>query len=480
MTKVEKILVGGTWTKSAAGNTLDVTNPADGTLVGRVAYGSREDAKRALEAAQAALEPWSGMTPRERGKILAAAGEVLRSNADRIARLLTLENGKPLPQSLGEINGSAENFTWYAEEGRRAYGRMVPSNTGAKRWMVIRRPVGVVASISPWNFPILLQARKIAPALAAGCTVVSKPASATPLVAVELMKCLREAGVPDGVVNLVTGPGREIAAEFLENPICRKITFTGSTEAGRDLMRGAGDQITRVSLELGGHAPLIVFADADIKQAAEMAPMGKFRNAGQVCIAPNRLYVHDAVYDDFVAAFVAKAKKMKVGNGLQKGVEVGPLIDEATFTKTMDHIDDATAKGAKVLCGGKRLTGKAYGKGLFVAPTVLVDVKENMLCMREETFGPVAPVTRFRSEDSVFKKANDTIYGLAGYAFTRSTKTLMHVAERLEAGIIGINDTVPAVAECPFGGLKQSGLGREGGCEGLDAFLETKFVSIVL
>lgn len=480
MAKAEKMHIGGTWCAAAGGETLEVVNPADGRTVGRIAYGGRADAGRAIEAAYKAGKDWGERTAKERGAILAKVAAILRNRAKELARLVTLENGKPMAQSLTEVNLSADNFQWYAEEGRRAYGRVIPSGTPVKRWLVIRRPVGVVASISPWNFPILLQARKVAPALAAGCTVVMKPSSYTPLVTVELMKCLIEAGVPAGVANLVTGPAKEIAEEFLRNPLCRKITFTGSTEVGRSLMRGAGDQIKRLSLELGGHAPLIVFADADLEKSARMAAAGKFRNAGQACISPNRFYVHADVYAKFVSAFVGITKKMKVGNGLEEGVEVGPLIDEAGFQKSMEHIEDALAKGAKALCGGKRLRGPKYDKGYFIAPTVLENVNKRMRCMTEETFGPVAPILKFRDLDEVIAQANDTIYGLAAYAFTESTKTLMLAAERLEAGIIGINDTVPAVAECPFGGIKQSGVGREGGYEGLDAFLETKFVSVVL
>ncbi|MEW6359223.1 MAG: NAD-dependent succinate-semialdehyde dehydrogenase [Planctomycetota bacterium] len=480
MPKDERMLIDGKWRPAQKGATFDVRNPADGRLVGRVACGSRADARRAIEAAHKAGRDWAETTPRERGKLLAAAAEIIRRRADALARLVTLENGKPLLQSMAEVNGSVENFTWYAEEARRAYGRIVPTARSDKRWLVIKRPVGVVASISPWNFPILLQARKVAPALAAGCTVVMRPASYTPLVAVELARCLVDAGIPKGVVNLVTGPAREIAEEFLQNPLCRKITFTGSTEVGRGLMRGVADQVKRLSLELGGHAPFIVFPDADIQQAAEMAADGKFRNTGQTCISPNRFYIHADVYDDFLRRFVAIAKKMKVGHGLTQGVEVGPMIDRAGFEKCMVHIEDAVAKGAKVLCGGKRLTGGAYDKGFFLAPTILAPAREDMLCMTEETFGPVAPIATFHKEDEAIEKANNTIYGLASYAFSRDIKTVMRAAERLEAGIIGINDALPAVPECPFGGVKQSGVGREGGSEGLDAFLETKFVSVVL
>jgi succinate-semialdehyde dehydrogenase/glutarate-semialdehyde dehydrogenase len=478
--KQELLYIDGQWKNGSTGTWLDVTNPADGEAVGRIAYGSREDARLAIEAAHKAGPAWAAMTPKSRGVILSEAAKLVRERANDLARLVTLENGKPLAQSLAEVNLSADNLTWFAEEGRRAYGRIIPPATPAKRWLVIRHPVGVAASISPWNFPILLQARKVAPALAAGCTVVMKPARKTPLVAVEFLKCLIDAGVPAGVANLVTGPADEIADEFLQNPLCRKITFTGSTEVGRELMKKAGAQIKRLSLELGGHAPLIVFEDADIEKSAVMAANGKFRNAGQACISPNRFYVHESIYEKFLKAFVTAATKMKVGNGLEAGVDLGPMIDEAGYKKVMAHIEDAVSKGAKVLCGGKRLSGPGFDKGLFVAPTVLTNVSKDMLCMTEETFGPVAPIVKFSSNDEAIAAANDTTYGLASYAFTTSLKTLMYAAERLEAGIIGINDTVPATPECPFGGMKQSGVGREGGHEGLDAFLETKFVSVVL
>ena len=380
-----------------------------------------------------------------------------------------------MPQSRGEVAMTIDHFRWFAAEAERAYGRVVPNQVPGKRHLVLRTPVGVVGAIAPWNFPLVLAVRKIAPALAAGCPVVLKPASATPLSAVLLAEAVHEAGLPAGVFQLVVGQSSEIGAEMLENPLCRKITFTGSTEVGRQLIRRAGDSIKKLSLELGGHAPVLVFDDADLDQAVKGTLIAKFRNTGQSCIAANRIYVQRSIANTFIPALVKGAGELKVGNGLEEGVEIGPLINKKALDQAMEHIEQAKRVGAKVLCGGKPRKG---GAGYFLEPTILTDVPADALCMREETFAPAIPVCVFDEEDEAIEKANATEYGLASYAFTRDMSRMWRLAESLEAGTIGINDTVPATSQCPFGGFKQSGWGRELGIEGLDAFLETKHISL--
>jgi len=398
----------------------------------------------------------------------------VQSRAEEIARTITLENGKPLPQSRGEVGMTVDHLRWFAEEARRAYGRVVPEQAPGKRHLVLKYPVGVVGAISPWNFPLVLAVRKLAPALAAGCPVVLKPASATPLCAVQLAEAVHEAELPPGVFQLVAGNAAEIGAEMLENPTCRKITFTGSTEVGRILMRGAADGIKKLSLELGGHAPVLVFEDADLEKAVEAAMIAKFRNTGQSCIAGNRIYVQSTVFEPFIDRFVEQAKSLKVGNGFDDGVDIGPLIDQAALDNALGQIEQAKQNGATVLCGGQRWAG---GEGFFLEPTVLIDVPEDVECMSEESFAPLAPVVSFAEEDEAIRRANDTRYGLAAYVLTRDLGRAWRVAEALEAGTVGVNEGAPATSQCPFGGMKQSGVGRELGTEGLDAYLETKHVS---
>ena len=371
---------------------------------------------------------------------------------------------------------TVDHFRWFAGEAERAYGRIVPHQVEGKRHMVVRTPIGVVGAISPWNFPLVLAVRKVAPALAAGCPVLLKPASATPLCAVMLAEAIDEVGLPPGVFQLLVGNSAEIAAEMLDNPICRKISFTGSTEVGRRLIAGASENVTKLSLELGGHAPVLVFEDADLDQAVAGTLVAKFRNTGQSCIAANRVYVHRSIYDKFVEALVEGAKVLKVGDGLEEGVEIGPLIDQAALVQALEHIERARSQKAKVLCGGQRW--KDGGDGFFLEPTVLVDVPDDALCMREETFAPVVPVCSFEDEKEAVRRANATRYGLAAYAFTRDISRVWRLAETLEAGTIGINDGAPTASHCPFGGMKQSGWGRELGREGLDAYLETKHISL--
>ena len=473
-----KMYIDGQWTEAREGKTIAVENPATEEIVAQMAFGSREDTRRALEAAAKAMPAWMKLTPFDRAKILKKTADLMRERADVLARTLTLEQGKPLAEAKGEILHSADTFEWFAEEGKRAYGDVIPNSAPGKRHVTLKHPVGVVGAISPWNFPVTLQARKIAPALAAGCTIVCKPASQTPTVLVKVFECMVDAGLPAGVANLVTGPAAEIADEFLTNPICRKISFTGSTEVGKQLMKGAADQVKRLSLELGGHAPFIVFPDADPEVGAKLAVMGKFRNNGQVCIAPSRFYVHESVQKKFTEATVEFTRALKMGNGVEAGIEVGPMFEKKALESTQKLIDDAKQTGAKILTGGKK--SDKFGKGYFFEPTVLTDLTMKAKIMTEEPFAPVMPLVGFKNIDDVIAAANNTKYGLAAYVFTNDLSIAWKMAEGLEAGIIGINDPVPATPQCPFGGMKESGLGRELGHEGLEAYLETKYVSFKL
>jgi succinate-semialdehyde dehydrogenase/glutarate-semialdehyde dehydrogenase len=454
---------------------LAIINPATEEPFALVATTDRARLAQALDDAHHAFQPWRRLTGKARGAYLHKVADQLETRRDEIAQVITLENGKPLAQSLGEVAMSADHLRWFAEEARRTYGRIVPNQVDGKRHLVVKTPMGVVGAISPWNFPLVLAVRKMAPALAAGCTVVLKPASQTPICAVLLAECVHAAGVPPGVFQVIVGPSSAFGEELLANPLCRKITFTGSTEVGRVLIRGAAATVKPLSLELGGHAPVLVFADADLDAAVEGAMMAKFRNTGQSCIAANRVLVERPIYERFLEAFVAKARSLKVGDGLEPGVDIGPLFDEAGVAKALEHVEDAVAGGARLLCGGHRVAG---GRGYFVEPTVLADVPPRAACMREETFAPIAPVCAFDREDEALEQANASIYGLSAYAFTTNLDRAFRLMEGLEAGTIGINDGVPSTSQCPFGGVKQSGWGRELGIEGLDAFLETKHVSL--
>ena len=474
----KRMFIDGQWCDAADGRTLGVTNPATEEVVHDIAYGSRKEAHRAIAAAHKAMQSWMKVTAYDRAKVLKKTAELMRERADAIARTLTLEQGKPLAEAKGEVLHSADTFEWFAEEGKRVYGQIIPNSVAGKRHMTLKHPVGVVGAISPWNFPITLQARKIAPALAAGCTIVCKPASQTPLCLVQVFECLVDAGLPAGVANLVTGPAQDIADEFLENPICRKISFTGSTEVGKQLMRGAADQVKRISLELGGHAPFIVFPDADPEVVAKAAVIGKFRNNGQVCIAPSRFFIHKDIQKKFTEVAVEAAKALKVGNGLDAGIEIGPMFEKKAMEQTQSLVDDARQKGAKLLTGGKR--SERFKQGFFFEPTVLNGLAADSRMLIEEPFAPVMPLLDFSKIDEVIAAANNTRYGLAAYVFTNDLSVAWKMAEGLEAGIIGVNDPVPATPQCPFGGMKESGLGRELAHEGLDAYLETKFISIRL
>jgi len=470
--KAHPLYLNGAWVHTP--RTLRVVNPATTEPFAEVCTIDRAGVAQAISHAHAAFQGWRKLTGKARGEFLRNIAGQLDQRRDEIARTVSLENGKPLAQSLGEVAMSVDHLQWFAEEGRRAYGRTVPHQADGKRHVIVRSPMGVVAAISPWNFPLALAVRKIAPALAAGCTVILKPSSATPLCAVAFAECVAAAGVPAGVFQLVVGSASQIAQEFLENPLCRKITFTGSTEVGRELIRGAAHSVKPLSLELGGHAPVLVFEDADLDAAVEGVMITKFRNAGQSCIASNRIYVQRSIYEAFLGKLVAKTRALKAGDGLEEGVAIGPLINEDGLGKALEHIDDAMRRGARLLCGGKRLDRKGY----FLEPTVLADVPSAALCMFEETFAPVAPVCAFDTEAEAIAGANASPYGLSAYAFTRDLARAFRLMEAIEAGTIGINDGLPTTSNCPFGGLKRSGWGRELGMEGMDAFLETKHVSL--
>jgi len=454
----------------------EVINPANGDVIARMSAVERETVAEAIRDAHASFGRWRQLPGKGRGELLEAIANELHRRREEIARLITLENGKPLTQSQGEIAMSVDHLRWFAEEARRAYGRVVPPQVEEKRHLVIKTPIGVVGAISPWNFPLVLAVRKVAAALAAGCPVVLKPASRTPLCAAAFAECVDTVRLPKGVFQLVVGSASEIGQEFLENPLCRKITFTGSTEVGRKLIAGAAKLIKPLSLELGGHAPVLVFPDADLHDAVNGILMAKFRNTGQSCIAANRIYVQSAIYERFLKEFVEKVRALKVGDGLEPQVQVGPLIDEEAVAKALEHVEDAVRGGARLLCGGKRIDGP----GFYLEPTVLADVPKGALCMFEETFAPVAPVCPFDTEAEAIERANSSPYGLSAYAFTKDLGRMFRLAEGIEAGMIGINDGVPTTSQAPFGGVKQSGWGRELGVEGMDAFLETKHISIGL
>ncbi len=454
--------------------TYPVTNPATGEAFARMSSVNRETVAQAIKDAHTAFLLLRQMTGKGRGELLHNIANELHRRRDEAARLITMENGKPLTQSLGEVSMAVDHLRWFAEEARRAYGRVVPHQVEEKRHLVIRVPIGVVGAISPWNFPLVLAVRKIAPAIAAGCTVVLKPASRTPLCATLFAECVNATAPPKGVFQLVSGNSDEIGKEFLENPLCRKITFTGSTEVGRQLIRGAAQGVKPLSLELGGHAPALVFEDANLTEAVNGVMLAKFRNTGQSCIAANRIYVQRKIYEPFLKALVEQVKALRVGDGLDPQTQIGPLIDENAIAKAEEHVQDAIRGGARLLCGGRPLQRSGY----FFEPTVLAEVPRGSLCMHEETFAPIAPVLPFEHEADGIEQANSSPYGLSAYAFTNNISRVFRLAENLEVGMIGINDGLPTTSQAPFGGVKQSGWGRELGWEGMDAFLETRHVAI--
>ncbi|QKY71526.1 NAD-dependent succinate-semialdehyde dehydrogenase [Lentibacillus sp. CBA3610] len=474
--KTNSIFIDGKWHSVDEQDTETVYNPATLEPITEVAYGGKAETEAAIQAASSAFKTWRDMTGRERSRILYKAHELMLEDADRLGEILTTEQGKPLKEAIGEVKGAAGFLLWYAEEASRAYGEWIPSSVKSKRLLVIPQPVGVVGAITPWNFPASMITRKIAPALAAGCAIVLKPAPETPLSAIEIVKILEQAGMPNGVVNLVTGDAEAIGNTMLESKDVRLMTFTGSTDVGKHLMRESADHVKKLSLELGGHAPIVVFDDADIDKAVSLALVSKFRNNGQTCICANRVYVHESVQDAFQEKLTEKVAELKIGDGTEEGVKLGPLINEQALQKVEKHLDNAVKNGAEVICGGDKWNGGL--DGYFYQPTVLSNVTDDMLVMNEETFGPIMPVQVFNDEDAVIDKANDTDYGLAAYIFTETTSRAVRVSEKLDYGIVGVNDVTPAVAEAPFGGIKQSGVGKEGGHHGMDEFLEMKYVSM--
>ena len=464
--------IDGAWVDSDQGATIAVTNPADGSHIGTVPAMGPAETRRAIEAADAAWGPWRAKTGKERAQVLRAWFDLMMANQEDLAVLMTAEQGKPLAEARGEVAYAASFIEWFAEEGKRIYGDTIPQHGPDKRIVVIKEPIGVVAAITPWNFPAAMITRKCAPALAAGCPVVIKPASETPLSALALAELAGRAGIPNGVLNVITGAGSTVGGELTANPTVRKLSFTGSTEIGKLLMAQCAATVKKTSMELGGNAPFIVFEDADLEAAVVGAMMSKYRNTGQTCVSANRLLIQDGIYDEFSARLVQAVSGLIVGDGLQGETHQGPLINQAAVDKVEEHIADATAKGARVVIGGKR---HALG-GTFFEPTVLADVTPDMAVSREETFGPLAPLYRFHTDDEAIAMANDTQYGLAAYFYSRDIGRVWRVAEALEYGIIGINEGIISTEVAPFGGMKESGIGREGSKYGIDEFVEIKYL----
>jgi succinate-semialdehyde dehydrogenase / glutarate-semialdehyde dehydrogenase len=457
--------------------TLEVFNPASGELVEKVYTGGILETQEAIHAAKLAFNEWSQLAVDKRVEYLHKTVEKLKEQHERLAQLITQEMGKSIHNARYEVGSTIAFFQWFAEEARRVYGRTIPASTKNKRIMVTKQPVGVVGAITPWNFPLSMTARKLAPALAAGCTVILKPSKEAPLSSVALFKIFDEVGFPKGVVNLVMGNSDKIVSTLMESKEVRKISFTGSTEVGKKLIRQSADSVKRISMELGGHAPFIVFEDADIELAIEGVIQSKFASAGQQCVCTNRVYIHESIYEDFAIKLKERVSELKVGNGISESNHIGPLINEGALAKMNEQVDDAISKGASVLYGGERLTGGEYDKGFFYCPTLLVNSKEGMKILHEETFGPVAPLIRFTSEEEVIERANNIEYGLASYFYTNDISRMYRVSERLEYGMVGINDAAPFSVQAPFGGVKESGLGREGGSEGIEDYLNVKMTS---
>lgn len=472
----QQAFIDGDWRDARSGDVIPVSNPANGKPLGNVPKMGAEEARDAIDAANRALPAWRALTAKERANILRRWFNLMMEHQDDLARLMTLEQGKPLAEAKGEISYAASFIEWFAEEGKRIYGDTIPGHQADKRLLVIKQPIGVTAAITPWNFPSAMITRKAGPALAAGCTMVLKPASQTPFSALALAELAQRAGIPAGVFNVITGSAGDIGGELTSNPLVRKLSFTGSTEIGRQLMEQCAKDIKKVSLELGGNAPFIVFDDADLDKAVEGALASKFRNAGQTCVCANRLYVQDSVYDRFAEKLQQAVEKLRIGDGLQSDVAIGPLIDEKAVAKVQEHIADALEKGARIITGGE---AHKLG-GNFFQPTILADVPDNAKVAKEETFGPLAPLFRFSDEAEVIRQANDTEFGLAAYFYARDLSRVFRIGEALEYGIVGINTGIISNEVAPFGGIKASGLGREGSKYGIEDYLEIKYMCIGL
>ncbi|HEX7750978.1 MAG TPA: NAD-dependent succinate-semialdehyde dehydrogenase [Novosphingobium sp.] len=472
----QQCYIDGQWLDADSGKTIDVSDPGAGTVLGTVPNMGETETARAIAAAEKALPAWRARTAGDRAKILRKLFDLMMANQDALGELLSREQGKPFAEAKGEIGYGASFIEWFAEEGKRAYGDVIPGHAPDRRIITLKQPVGVVAAITPWNFPNAMITRKLGPALAAGCTMVLKPATATPFSALAMAALAEQAGIPAGVFNVVTGSARAIGGELTRSPVVRKLTFTGSTEIGVQLLRECADTVKKVSMELGGNAPFLVFDDADVDAAIDGAMISKFRNNGQTCVCTNRFYVQDGVYDEFVEKLASRVKGLKIGYGMDAGTDVGPLIDAGGVEKVEEHLADAIAGGATVLAGGRR---SSLG-GTFFEPTVIANVKADMLLAREETFGPLAGVIRFKDEDEAIRLANASEFGLASYFYARDIARVWRVGEALEAGMVGINTGLISTEVAPFGGIKQSGLGREGSRHGLDDYMEIKYLCMGL
>jgi succinate-semialdehyde dehydrogenase/glutarate-semialdehyde dehydrogenase len=475
----EHLLIGGEWVSARSDERFDVTNPATGEVIGSVPNGDESDVSAAIDAASAAFPEWKSQPAIARARHLRGAADLIRERLDEIGEVMTAEQGKPHAEAKGEVEYAASFLEWFGGEAERVYGQLVPPMSPANRAMVLRQPVGVAAAITPWNFPAAMMTRKLGPAIAAGCTSVVKPASATPLTAALILRAIEDAGTPPGVVNLVTSRNSGMVAQTIfGDRRVRKVSFTGSTEVGKDLIRLSADQVKRLSLELGGHAPYVIFDDADLEPAVDGLIASKYRNAGQTCVCANRTYVQSGIYKDFLDLLAEKVAKFVVGPGDRPGVQIGPLIDDRAVDKADSHVRDAIQRGARLVVGGERLSDGEYARGSFYAPTVIDGVTREMLISYEETFGPVCGLTRFETEEEAIELANDSIYGLCAYFHTRDYARLQRVAEKLEYGIIGANAGIISAANVPFGGVKESGYGREGGAFGIDEYLDVKYVLV--
>ncbi|MDR6998416.1 NAD-dependent succinate-semialdehyde dehydrogenase [Neobacillus niacini] len=468
--------INGEWIRTD--QLFEVKNPATGEMVNTVYFGGKEETGWAIQAAEKAFPQWAAFTAEQRSSYLWRIVDKLREKKEELAQIITKEMGKTIHHARQEVASAIAFFQWYAEEARRIYGDIIPPSAANKRLQAIRQPVGVVGAITPWNFPLSMAARKLGPALATGCTVILKPSKEAPLSSVALFKIFDEIGLPKGVANLVIGSSGPIANTLMNSKIVRKISFTGSTEVGKILIAQSAQTVKRVSMELGGHAPFIVFDDADIDLAVEGLIKSKFGSNGQQCVCPNRIYVQDGIYNEFAEKLKEKVQQIKVGNGLDEQNEMGPLVNEEAIQKVQEQIDDAIHHGACVLNGGKRLSGGSYSNGYFYSPSVLSNVTDNMLISNEETFGPVIPLLIFHNEEEVIKRANDIEFGLASYFYTKDLSRMYRVSEQLDYGMVGVNDAIPFAVQAPFGGVKESGLGREGGKYGLDDYLDTKMISV--